>query len=146
MSNITFEIEGEVVKRIHNVEQIAKSSGNKFCVNYLIVKTTSEYNGKVSENYFPLKVFKGEHAADKILDLREGYIVKVFASLECSNYGKEEIEINNFNGQKKPKLFPDVNLLSVSVVSDGVNKEANKSHNETVEKSISEEEDLGLPF
>jgi len=146
MSNITFEIEGEVVKRIHNEQQEAKSTGNKFNVNYLLVKSTSEYNGKVKEDYFPLKVFKGEHGADKILDIREGYIVKVFASLECSNYGKDEVEINIFNGQKKPKLFPDINLLTVTVVDSSVNKEVIKGHNELVESSIAPPEDDDLPF
>jgi hypothetical protein len=147
MSNITFEFEGEVVKRIHNEEQVAKTSGNKFSVNYLLVKTTSEYNGKVREDIIPLKVFKGEHAADKIRDLREGFVVKVFASLECSNYGKEEVEFNHHNGQKRPKLFPDVNLLTVTVLKGDLDKESVKSQNKEVANAVSEPEpEDDLPF
>ena len=143
-------ITGEVVRRINNPEQVSKG-GNKYSINYLVIKWVSGSGGNEFVDYVPIKVLEFK----KIADLRAGYIVNVPVMYTCSIRTEEvKYTTRNSNGTmvEQPSLWPEFVLTKkaeIQIIDSTNNLEEHVDTNQNFKQNVIDTDsgpDDDLPF
>lgn len=132
-----FDITGEVVKRIHNPEQISAKTGRPYRINYLIIKWVTGKQGEYVD-YVKIKLME----AKKMANIRAGYIVKVPVIYSCSIRTDEiQYKIKNVNGVaiEEPSLWPEFSVSKnkeIEIINSSNNFETHEKANKTFEDAV----------
>lgn len=141
------DITGEVVKRIHNPEQTGKT-GNKYRINYLVVKWVSGRQGEYVD-YVKIKILE----AKKMANIRAGYIVKVPVMFSCSIRTDEvQYKVRNVNGVAvtEPSLWPEFTVIKskeIEILNSSNDYETKETTNQQFANTIiNNQAEDDLPF